>query len=254
MTDPWSTDPFAQPGPPAGGGGAPRAAPAPAAAPPTSAGAQALGGLGAEDFAALMCSRICHDLISPVGAIGNGVELLREIDRGAEGTELQLISRSAEMASAYLQFLRIAFGAAPPGDLLGVPAAQRTARAWFEFQRPDLDWAVQGTEITRAAARLMFNFMQIAVSSLPRGGLVRVETAGAPAQGLTITLAAEGPTATPAPGAADWLAGRPAEAAPAPREVHYIAAAAHARASQAQVAFASAEGSLTLSATLPAGM
>ncbi|SFI40707.1 histidine phosphotransferase family protein [Albimonas pacifica] len=251
MTDPWSTDPFAQPAASPGGAGAPRAAPAAASPAP---GSEALGGLGAEDFAALLCSRICHDLISPVGAIGNGVELLREIDRGAEGTELQLISRSADMASAYLQFLRIAFGAAPPGDLMGLPAAQRTARAWFEFQRPDLDWAVQGTEITRAGVRLMFNFMQIAVSSLPRGGLVRVETAPAEARGLTIALAAEGPTAAPAPGAADWLAGRASETAPAPREVHYIAAAAHARACGAQVAFASQDGGLTLRATLPAGI
>ncbi len=249
MTDPWSTDPFAQPAAAAGGGPAPRPA-----APPEQAPGGVLGGLGAEDFAALLCSRICHDLISPVGAIGNGVELLREIDRGAEGTELQLISRSADMASAYLQFLRIAFGAAPPGDLLGVPAAQRTARSWFEFQRPDLDWAVQGTEITRAAARLMFNFMQIAVSSLPRGGLVRVETATAADGGLSLTLTAEGPKTSLAPGAADWLAGRVAKTAPAPREVHYIAAAAHAHACQAQVGFAAQEGGLTLTATLPAGM
>ncbi|WP_339948665.1 histidine phosphotransferase family protein [uncultured Albimonas sp.] len=252
MTDPWSTDPFARSAPAApAASGERRAAPAPPEA--ALPGEGAMAGLAPEDFAALLCSRICHDLISPVGAIGNGVELLREIDRGAEGTELQLISRSADMASAYLQFLRIAFGAAPPGDLLGVPAAQRTARAWFEFQRPDLDWAVQGTEITRAAARLMFNFMQIAVSSLPRGGLVRVETTPGDA-GLAITLTAEGPTATPAPGAADWLAGRPAEAPPAPREVHYVAAAAHARASEARLGFAAAEGSLTLTALLPPGM
>ncbi|MDF2232109.1 histidine phosphotransferase family protein [Albimonas sp. CAU 1670] len=248
MTDPWSTDPWASPSQ-----GEPTVA-RPAAAPEgATPGAATLGGLGADDYAALMCSRICHDLISPVGAIGNGVELLREVERGSDGTELQLIERSAEMASAYLQFLRIAFGAAPPGDLLGLPAAQRTARGWFEFQRPDLDWAMEGTEITRAAARLAFNFLQIAVSALPRGGLVRIASS-AEAGGLRLSMTAEGPTAAPAPGAADWLAGRAAEAPPAPREVHYIAAAAHARACGARIDFASQDGGLSLSATLPPGV
>ena len=210
-------------------------------------------GLGAEEFAALLCSRICHDLISPVGAIGNGVELMREIEKGPEGTELQLIARSAEMASSYLQFLRIAFGAAPHSDPMGTAGVARTARGWFEFQRPELDWAPSQPEITRAAARLLFNFMQIGVSCLPRGGLVKAQTEREGEHGdLRLSLSAEGPTATPPPGAAAWLTGAAGEDPPAPREVHYVAAAAHARAAGARIAFASDETSLALTTVLPA--
>lgn len=256
MSDPWPSDPWS----------AALRAPAPAAAPPgspasagggASAGVSpspAPSGLAPEDFAALLCSRICHDLISPVGAIGNGVELMREIERGSDGTELKLIGRSAEMASAYLQFFRIAFGAAPPGDAAGLSATQRTARNWFEFHKPDLAWPSGGADLTRASARLMFNFMQIAVSALPRGGLVQAEAPAARDGGLALRLRAEGPVIAPAPLAAAWLAGDAAADAPAAREVHYLAAASHARAAEAPIRFETGEGFLTLSATIPAGV
>src|ERR1700693_6443312 len=71
--------------------------------------------IGALDLAALLCSRVCHDLISPVGAIVNGLEVMDEDkDEETKVFALDLIKKSAKQASAKLQFCRLAFGAAGP--------------------------------------------------------------------------------------------------------------------------------------------
>lgn len=220
--------------------------------PTEPAPAEGVLGLAPEAYGALLASRICHDLISPVGAIGNGAELLRELDRPS-GAEMELIGRSAEMASANLQFLRIAFGAAPPGDVMGWPAVRRAARNWFEFQRPDLDWPETPGETTRAAARVVFNLMQAAVSALPRGGIVRLAVT-APGDRVEAELTGEGPAIRPAEGAQDWLRGIRGDEAPGPREVHYAAAALHARALGAPLQAEFGEDRLRLAVTLPAGI
>lgn len=226
-----------------------------AIAPPGDPDAAPGGGLEAAEFGALLSSRICHDLISPVGAIGNGVELLRELDRTADGAELQLIGSSARMASASLQFLRIAFGAATPGDAMGLAQVQRAARMWFDHQRPDLLWPDAAGETTRAAARLLFNFMQVAVSSLPRGGVVRVEAGDlGPAGRRRIAVIGEAPLIRPAADAGLWLSGGASQEPPSPRDVHYLAAAAHARAAGAPVRFLAEAERITLEIELPEGV
>jgi len=65
------------------------------------------------DLASLLCSRVCHDVISPVGAIANGLELMDDEDTDAEmkATALQMVKSSARTATAKLKFCRIAFGA-----------------------------------------------------------------------------------------------------------------------------------------------
>lgn len=217
-------------------------------APPDSA---APAGLTPEALGALLCSRICHDLISSVGAIGNGVELLREMG-AAGGEELELIARSAGMASATLQFLRIAFGAAPPGDAMSCAAVQRAARDWCAFQRAELDWPPQEGETTRAAARMIFNLMQAALSALPRGGVLRVE-APPPAGGRRMVIVrAEGAQPRLPEGAAEWLSCAAAPCAPGPREVHFLAAGLHARTLDAPITISGSDTTLQLRADLPA--
>lgn len=206
------------------------------------------------EFGALLASRICHDLISPVGAIGNGVELMQEISPGADGAELQLIGRSAQMASASLQFLRLAFGAAPPDDAMGLPALQRTARLWFGFQRPELVWADAQGETTRASARLLCNFLQIAVSCLPRGGEIAVSVTRDEEGETMLEVTADGPVVAPSPEAERWLAGRSAETPASPRDAHYLAAAAHARAAGVIIDFRKEETGVVLRAAMPAGI
>jgi hypothetical protein len=88
--------------------------------------------LTATDLAALLCSRVCHDVISPVGAINNGLELLDE--GGADEDAMHLIRTSARNASARLQFARIAFGAA----LVETPATpKRSPRRFSRTRNPN---------------------------------------------------------------------------------------------------------------------
>src|SRR6476660_2427252 len=95
------------------------------------------------DLAALLCSRVCHDLISPTGAIVNGLEVLEEEDSDEETKTfaLDLIKRSAKTASARLQFCRLAFGSAgAPGGSINLCDAQAMAQAFIEHDRTKLAW------------------------------------------------------------------------------------------------------------------
>lgn len=92
--------------------------------------------LSAVDLGALLCSRICHDIISPVGAINNGLELLEE--GGADEDAMALIAASARNASARLQFARIAFGAAgSAGVQIDTGDAQNVATAYMANEKPE---------------------------------------------------------------------------------------------------------------------
>ena len=93
--------------------------------------------LSAAELAALLCSRVCHDIISPVGAINNGLELLDE--GGADEDAMKLIRTSARNASARLQFARIAFGAAgSAGMLIDTGDAEAVATAFLQNEKPEL--------------------------------------------------------------------------------------------------------------------
>jgi histidine phosphotransferase ChpT len=125
------------------------------------------------DFAALIASRICHDLISPIGAIGNGVELLTMEPGGTARPELALISASVANANARIRLFRIAFGAAT-GD-------QRIARNEVLSILTDLGhagritfaWTSQG-DLARREVRLVFLLLLCLETALPYGGRVEV--------------------------------------------------------------------------------
>src|SRR3984893_175607 len=91
------------------------------------------------DLAALLCSRVCHDVISPVGAIINGLEVLdEEKDTEMRGLALDLIKKSAGQASARLQFCRLAFGAAcSAGASIDTSDAEKVARGLFGGERTE---------------------------------------------------------------------------------------------------------------------
>ncbi|MEM6441675.1 MAG: histidine phosphotransferase family protein [Pseudomonadota bacterium] len=200
------------------------------------------------DFAGLLGSRICHDLISPVGAIGNGLELLAELGRGgaapaAGGPELELIGASARSASDTLQFYRLAFGAASAAEETSSLAARRVLMGWVAHHKVSADWRPGAEAMPRAAARLLCNLAQCAVSVLPRGGRIAIlEDAAADA------LAVEASGASLAlPGSAGaWLSAAPGAPPPSPREVHFVAAARHAAEAGARVVLTMAEDSIRL--------
>ena len=123
------------------------------------------------DLAALIGSRICHDLISPIGAINNGLELL-VMSGEATGPEIGLIGESVGNASARIRFFRIAFGAA--GDQMVGPA-EITAilRDLYLTSRLDVDWAVS-TPQPRALVRLGFLSIMCLEAALPFGGTIKL--------------------------------------------------------------------------------
>jgi len=137
--------------------------------------------LEALDLAALLCSRVCHDLISPVGAIVNGIEVLEEEkDESTKEFALDLIKRSAATASAKLQFCRIAFGAAgSAGAQIDLGDAEKVARGFMEDDKTKIDWNLPRALLAKNRVKLLLNMLIIAGQAIPRGGKVTVDPIGA---------------------------------------------------------------------------
>jgi histidine phosphotransferase ChpT len=130
--------------------------------------------LSAADLAALLCSRVCHDIISPVGAINNGLELLDE--GGADEDAMNLIRQSARNASARLQFARIAFGAAgSAGMLIDTGDAEAVAVAFLKNEKPELSWIGTRALLPKNKVKLLLNLILVANASIPRGGKLAVK-------------------------------------------------------------------------------
>ncbi len=120
----------------------------------------------------LVASRICHDLISPVGAIGNGVELLEAMT--ARTPELALISDSVDNAKAKLQFFRVCFGHASAGALISRNEVEKTARGILHSGRINLTLAIGKDSYERGTIRMVFLMLLCVESALPLGGDITV--------------------------------------------------------------------------------
>jgi histidine phosphotransferase ChpT len=130
--------------------------------------------LSAPDLAALLCSRVCHDIISPVGAINNGLELLDE--GGADEDAMQLIRTSAINDSARLQFARIAFGAAgSAGMQIDTGDAETVANAFIRNEKPTLEWNGGRALLPKNKVKLLLNLLLVANAAIPRGGKLTVK-------------------------------------------------------------------------------
>ena len=160
------------------------------------------------ELAALLCSRVCHDLISPVGAIVNGLEVLDD-SKNNEDREfaLDLIRKSARTASARLQFCRLAFGAAgSAGAQIDTGDAESMSRGFLEDAKTTIDWKLPRTLQPKNRVKLLLNMMVIAQQTIPRGGRLTVEPAGeGEAAGLRVHAA--GLNARLPQNIADMLAG-----------------------------------------------
>ncbi len=134
------------------------------------------------DLAALLCSRMCHDVISPVGAIVNGLEVLEdEKDESMRNFALDLIKKSSKQASARLQFARIAFGAAgSAGSSIDTGDAEHVARAFLQDDKNTLTWTVTRVLMPKNKVKLLLNLLVLSVSSIPRGGKIDVSVEGDP--------------------------------------------------------------------------
>ncbi|PID35195.1 MAG: histidine phosphotransferase [Rhodobacterales bacterium] len=125
---------------------------------------------------ALLGSRICHDLISPLGAIGNGVELL-QLSGMAETPEMALIAESVENANMRIRFFRIAFGAAPKGQTVSAREIAAVLAPGVDGRKIEIDWVLEGDQ-PRPIAKAIFLILQCFDSAMPWGGRVRVSHDG----------------------------------------------------------------------------
>ena len=160
------------------------------------------------DLAALLCSRVCHDLISPVGAIVNGLEVLaEEKDEETKNFALDLIKKSAGTASAKLQFCRIAFGAAgSAGAQIDLGDAETITRGFFEDDKTKLAWNLPRALLAKNRVKLLLNLLLIAGQTIPRGGRLTVDPIGE-GESMGFKVSAAGVNAKVPPAVAALLAG-----------------------------------------------
>lgn len=136
--------------------------------------------IDALDLAALLCSRVCHDLISPIGAVVNGLEVLEDDnDQETKAVALDLIKNSARKASACLQFCRLAFGSAgSAAAAIDVGDAENVAKGFLEDDKMRLTWNVPRALLPKNRVKLLLNLLLVAGKTIPRGGLLTVDQVG----------------------------------------------------------------------------
>lgn len=148
----------------------------------------------AVDFASLLCSRLCHDLVSPVGALSNGVELLSdETDPEMQAQCLQLLADSVQQAANRLKFFRLAFGGGGSFSAqVDVREAQSALQGMFPADKVRVEWLIVPSVMPKTAIKVLLNLSLIAGDALLRGGMLQVaaEQNGAV---LDIAVRAEGP-------------------------------------------------------------
>jgi histidine phosphotransferase ChpT len=152
------------------------------------------------DLAALLCSRVCHDLISPVGAIMNGLEVMEEgKDEETSKFAMDLIKKSAGTASAKLQFCRLAFGAAgSAGAQIDTGDAEKVTRGLMEDDRTKLAWHLPRVLMAKNRVKLLLNMMLLAAQAIPRGGELAVHPIGE-GEAIGFRVSATGANAKVAP-------------------------------------------------------
>lgn len=143
------------------------------------------------EFASLLCSRLCHDLLSPVGALNNGIELLAdEQDPEMRARCLELLADSARASANKLKFFRLAFGAAGGfGDMVDTREARTAIEGLFGGDgRVQLGWLVSEPTLDKGAIKILLNLALIAGDALVRGGRLDVGV-----EAGEIVIRAEGP-------------------------------------------------------------
>jgi histidine phosphotransferase ChpT len=175
--------------------------------------------LEALDLAALLCSRVCHDVISPVGAIVNGLEIFEdEKDEAMKKSALDLVKKSANQASARLQFARIAFGAAgSAGAALDLGDAENAVRGLLQDDRLTIAWNLPRALLPKNRVKVLLNLALIGGSSIPRGGKLTVDPVGE-GERIGFRITAEGPYAKVQPAVEALLSAAPTE----PVDAHAI--------------------------------
>ena len=157
---------------------------------------------------ALVSSRICHDLVSPVAALTTALDILDD-DHGADMREqaMDLIRNSAAQAGVKLEFMRATFGAGTIGTgEADLGELAKLSERFFATQKPELRWLLQIDSLPRAAARLLMNLLLLGLDCLPRGGVLDVNVSQSGVT-LTLSVSATGTRAAMKPAVRAGLAG-----------------------------------------------
>lgn len=205
------------------------------------------------DLAAMLCSRLCHDLLSPVGALSNGLELLAdETDPEMRQRCVELLEQSAKISTDKLKFFRLAFGAAGGfGENVPVEEAQEVVGALAsDAKRVELNWGISESTLPKPAVKVMLNLAQIALDALVRGGTLDI---GAERTGGNVEIVAR---ATGNKIAFDETIGKTLQGELADSEITSRTAAAHMIAMVAKemgggLQYALSPDALVLGAVLP---
>jgi histidine phosphotransferase ChpT len=147
------------------------------------------------DFASLLCSRLCHDLLSPVGALNNGLELLAdEHDPEMRQRCLELLAESAKASANKLKFFRLAFGAAGGfGETIDTREARAAIEGLFAAnQRLELGWLIEDPTLPKGGIKVLLNLALLAGDALIRGGKLDIGAEYHDGQ-VEIVVRAEGP-------------------------------------------------------------
>ena len=146
------------------------------------------------ELASLLVSRVCHDLISPVGAMSNGVEVLTdEKDPVMRDHAIALIAKSAEGAAAKLKLCRLAYGSmGSAGDQVSLSDARDALEGFLKDSKTKLDWRAPAMLLPKDTVKLALNLAMAAMDTIPRGGVLRVTAEDRP-DGVQLIAACEGP-------------------------------------------------------------
>ena len=207
------------------------------------------------DLASLLCSRLCHDLLSPVGALTNGLELLAdEKDPEMRRRCFELLEQSAKTSADKLKFFRLAFGAAGGfGDSVPIEEPRALIEALVgNNARVTVNWAPGAASLPKPAVKTLLNLALIGIDALVRGGTLDV---GAELRkgASEIVIRASGPRI-----AFDPVIGRALDGALSEGELTSRTAPAHMLYLLAQrvgggLQFAVSEDALVMGAVLPVG-
>jgi len=205
------------------------------------------------DLAAMLCSRLCHDMLSPVGALANGLELLSdEQDPEMRARCIELLEQSARISTDKLKFFRLAFGAAGGfGEAIPIDEAQAVINALaVDAKRVEIHWAIAEPSLPKPAVKVLLNLAQIALDALVRGGTLDI---GAERRGGAVEIVAR---AKGAKIAFDETIGRALQGDLPPLEITSRTAAAHMIALLAEeldggLQYKLGDGVLVLGAVLP---
>jgi len=146
----------------------------------------------------LMASRICHDVISPAGAINNGLELLQEMGLEDGGEAIGLIAKSADQVNRRLRLFRYAYGAAGSKDLVDTKDLRRVAFDYLEGGRAVLEWpenalmAPMGSSFPRGFMKAVMNLVVLGAEMITKAGLIKVAQPKMGSYPVEIAITGEG--------------------------------------------------------------